>query len=103
MNKVARYYLNMVFVVAALVLGANAQAFESEFTAHVAAIDVENRKVTLNARSIRNEDYRLAFDVSVRLLNGDVGSIANIRVGNYVTAVANLNEKVIHAIHVVKE
>ena len=75
---------------------------KGEFTAHVAALDVEGRHVTLNARAIRNEEYRIAFDAEIKLLNGDTGSIANIRTEDYVTVVVDKQEKVIHALHVVK-
>jgi len=85
---------------AALFYACLANAATDEFVAHIADVDIETAKVTLVAKNINNVDYRLAYDVRIQLANGAKGAVANLRKGNQITAVGDVDTKVIYVINV---
>ena len=75
-------------------------AATDEFVAHIVDIDIKSAQVTLLAKDIRNIDYHFAYDVRIRLANGQKGAVANLRKGNQVTAVGDSDKKVIYSLRV---
>lgn len=72
----------------------------TEFVGSVEAVDIEKGVVTFSAKQFNAVDYRFAYDVRIRLANGDIGAAANLREGNLVTAVVNPTQKQVSFIQV---
>ena len=92
----------MMFLIGALSISAIAQAEKTEFVASIDAVDVKNNVVTFSAKQFTRVDYTLAFDLSIRLENGDIGAAANLREGNLVTAVVDTGSGFVHFMQVHK-
>ena len=75
-------------------------AATDEFVAHIVDIDIKSAQVTLLAKDIRNIDYRLAYEIRIRLANGQKGAVANLRKGNQITAVGDSDKRVIYSLRV---
>ena len=87
-------------VVVAMFYASVLNAATDEFVAHIVDIDIESAQVTLLAKDIRNIDYRLAYEIRIRLANGQKGAVANLRKGNQITAVGDSDKKVIYSLRV---
>ena len=87
-------------VVVAMSYASVLNAATDEFVAHIVDIDIESAQVTLLAKDIRNIDYRLAYEIRIRLANGQKGAVANLRKGNQITAVGDSDKKVIYSLRV---
>jgi len=91
-------------VLFSLVLGISAyvqaQAI-SEIPVTITSVDLAANSVTLEGLELAATEYRLAFDVIIKLFNGDAGTANNLRVGDSVTAVVDQAAGVVHKIYVV--
>ena len=80
---------------------ANANAADAEIAATVESIDVASNTVVLRAIDIPGISYTFAYDVRIRLLNGDQGAVGNVREGDVITALVDKSENIIEALFVV--
>lgn len=74
-----------------------------ELPAQIVAIDIAAKKVTLAALGMQASDFTLAFDVKIKLFNGDLGTVGNLRVGDGVTAVIDRSGSLVKALYVVSQ
>jgi len=75
-------------------------AATNEFVAEIVNLDIETGEVTMLYMHMEEMDFRLAYDVHIRLANGEKGAVANLRKGNQITAAGDPDKKVIYAIRI---
>lgn len=99
-KNIIKASLVKVFILSAILYVSVLSAATDEFVAHIVDLKIKSSEVTLLSKHIRNIDYRLAYDVRIRLANGEKGAVANLRKGNQITAVGDFDKKVIYDIKV---
>ena len=87
----------LLFITAASV---QAVAIE-EVPVTIASVDVAANNVTLEDLEMAAIEYRLAFDVEIKLLSGENGTAGNLRVGDSVTAIIDRDAGVVYKLFVV--
>lgn len=87
-------------VVVAMFYASVINAATDEFVAEIIDLDIKTSEVTIIYMHMREMDFRLAYDVHIRIANGEKGAVANLRKGNQITAVGDLDKKVIYALKV---
>ena len=87
-------------VVVAMFYASVINAATEEFVAEIIDLDIKTSEVTIIYMHMREMDFRLAYDVRIRIANGEKGAVANLRKGNQITAVGDLDKKVIYALKV---
>jgi Cu/Ag efflux protein CusF len=92
--------LSKLLMLVAMLYTSLVYAATDEFVAHIVDIDLESAEVTLLAKDINHVEYRLAYDVRIRLANGQKGAVANLRKGNQITAVGDPDTQVLYVIQV---
>jgi hypothetical protein len=92
--------LSKVLILIAMLYANMMHAATDEFIAHIVDVNLEAAEVTLVAKEIDHVDYRLAYDVRIRLANGQKGAVANLRKGNQITAVGDPDKQVLYVIQV---
>ena len=75
-------------------------AATDEFVAEVIEVDIKTSEITLLYMHMRKVEFRLAYDVRIRLANGQKGAVANLRKGNQITAVGDPDKQVLYVIRV---
>ena len=75
-------------------------AATDEFVAEVIEVDIKTSEITLLYMHMRKVEFRLAYDVRIRLANGQKGAVANLRKGNKITAVGDPDKQVLYMIQV---
>ena len=80
---------------------ATVQAAIEELPLSIASLDVVKNSVTLQGLEIPAREYRLAFDIEIRLLGGQSGTAGNLREGDWVTAIVDSATGVVHKLFVV--
>jgi|TARA_B110000093_G_C12668497_1_gene285159 hypothetical protein len=75
-------------------------AATDEFVAEVIEVDIKTSEITLLYMHMRKVEFRLAYDVRIRLANGQKGAVANLRKGNQITAVGDPDKQVLYMIQV---
>ncbi len=74
-----------------------------EIPAQIAAIDIEKQTLTLAALGRADADYTLAFGVTIKLIDGAIGTVANLAEGDGVTALVDNASGQILEIYVVSQ
>ena len=92
----------VTFCSAVLLYSAVALATTDEFVATIDSVDKQAGIVTFSAKQFSSVDYKVSFDARIRLSNGDIGALANLRESNLVTAVVDKDTKVVYFIQVHK-
>lgn len=80
---------------------AYAQESVREIPVAVVAVDVESNTVTLAGLGFPEKEYRMAFDIEIKLINGTAGSVSGLQINDRVTAIVGVTDAVVHALHVV--
>jgi hypothetical protein len=92
--------LSKILILIAMLYANMTHAATDEFVAHIVDVNLEAAEITLAAKDINNVEYRLAYDVRIRLANGQKGAVANLRKGNQITAVGDPDKQVLYVIRV---
>ena len=92
--------LSKILILIAMLYANMTHAETDEFVAHIVDVNLEAAEITLAAKDINNVEYRLAYDVRIRLANGQKGAVANLRKGNQITAVGDPDKQVLYVIRV---
>ena len=87
-------------VVVAMFYASVINAATDEFVAEIIDLDIKTSEVTIIYMHMREMDFRLAYDVRIRIANGEKGAVANLRKGNQITAVGDPDKKIIYALKV---
>ena len=87
-------------VVVAMLYASVSNAATDEFVAEIIDLDIKTSEVTIIYMHMREMDFRLAYDVRIRIANGEKGAVANLRKGNQITAVGDPDKKIIYALKI---
>lgn len=71
-----------------------------EVPVNIVSVDVLSNSITLFGLGHPKTEYRMAFDVVIKLLNGENGTASSLEEGDVVTAVIDKSEGVAHALYV---
>jgi len=82
-------------------LNASAEPGLDEIPVSIVALDVESNSVTLAGLGFPRKDYRMAFDIDIRMLGGESGAVSGLEINDVVTALVSSTDAVVHALHVV--
>ena len=75
----------------------------NELPAQIEAIDIEQQTLTLSALGRADADYSLAFGVTIKLIDGAIGTLGNLAEGDGVTALIDTASDQILEIYVVSQ
>ncbi|MBT8149324.1 MAG: hypothetical protein KJO24_05295 [Gammaproteobacteria bacterium] len=93
--------VSVMFVLLLAVAGlAHADSMQ-EIPVTITSLDLAGNTVTLEGLELASSEYRLAFNLEIILLNGDPGTVNNLRVGDGVTAVVDAGAGVVYKLYVV--
>lgn len=96
-NAMKKIVLSVLAFYSSMVL-----ATTDEFVATIDAVNKQEGVVTFSAKQFSSVDYKVSLDARIRLSNGDIGALANLRESNLVTAVVDKDTKVVYFIQVHK-
>lgn len=72
-----------------------------EIPVSIVSLDVESNTVTLAGLGFPRKEYRMAFDIDIRMLGGESGAVSGLEINDVVTALVSASDAVVHALHVV--
>ena len=95
-------FIKRGLIVAMLALTSSLNAAElDEIPVQIAEVSALKNSVTLTGLGHSPREYRMAYDIVIKMLNGQNGSVSSLEKGDAVTAVVDRSANVAHALYVV--
>ena len=104
MKKIYQHTLRTLWLMTmllGLVAPTQAQSDLDELPLTIKAVSVADNSITLAGLGSPEREYRMAFDIRIRLINREQGTPAGLEVNDHVTALVDPSAGVVHALFVV--
>ena len=73
----------------------------NEIPVSIKAFNVEKNTVTLAGLGFPEKEYRMAFDIEIKLMGGEQGTVSGLEIEDRVTAIVSASDDIVQALHVV--